>query len=190
MGVLTKYTIGGYIVERQVGGGDQPFRGRAGLNMGIGRLSIAVVGSAGRRAVGAVTAAFVLLCSVYCACGGLPAVPGLLSREAEQRSAAACSAHCHDQGGAPAEPSEHGGIPRGEQSGHTGCGHCNPVLSVLESSGGSATVHSPEWAPAWFPLPGSRVELRSVVSAPSADGDLPPPRSAPTLLSLHCALNT
>ena len=158
--------------------------------MRTGLLSIAVVGNAGRRVVGAVTAAFVLLCSVYCACGGPPALPGRLAHGAKPAAAASCSAHCHDQERTPAEQSEHGGKPRGEQPGHTGCGHCNPALSIIESSSASAASYSPEWAPAWFPLPASRVEILTVVSAPSADGDLPPPTSAPTLLNLHCALNT
>ena len=190
MGVLTKNTIGGYSVKRQVRGRDQASRGRAGLNMVIGRLSIAVVGSTGRRAVGGVTAAFMLLCSVYCACGGLPALPVLLTSEAEPGTSAPCSAHCHDHARTAPEQSEHGGTPRGEQPGHSGCGHCNPVLSILESSSGSAALHTLESAPAWFPLPVSTVEVHSVRSPPSVHGDLPPPASPPTLLSLHCALNT
>lgn len=152
------------------------------LNMAIGRLNIAVVGSASRRVVGVVggvTAAFMLLCSVHCACGGLPALPGPLTSKAEPGTSASCSTHCHDHARTTTEQSEHGGPPRGEEPGHSGCGHCNPVLSILESSNGSATLHTLELAPAWYPLPGSAIEVHSVRSPPSVHGDLPPPTSPP-----------
>ena len=138
------------------------------------------------------TAAFVLLCSVYCACGGVvPAGHGPVPGRTERQTAAACTAHCHghDHGRTPAQ-SEPDGPPGSGHSGHAGCGHCNPVLSILELSSGLSTPHAPAWAAAVLLVPCPAVEMQSIRPAYSINQDLPPPTSAPTLLSLHCALNT
>lgn len=136
------------------------------------------------------TAAFVLLCSVYCACGGVVSAGlGPVAGQPERQAAAGCTAHCHDHGGTPG-PSEHDGAPDRGQSGHAGCGHCNPVLSVIEPTSDPVAVHAPAWAAPALLVPGSPVQAQLIRLALAANQDLPPPTSAPTLLSLHCALNT
>ena len=135
------------------------------------------------------TAAFVLLCSVYCACGGVaPPRLGHSAGQPERQAPADCTTHCHNHGEAPA-PSDHDGTPGSGQSGHTGCAHCHPVLSILESSGGPSTLHALIWSATVLLAPSPPVEVRANILALVVNQDLPPPASAPTLLSLHCALN-
>lgn len=152
-------------------------------------LSIALVGQTGRRGVAGLTAAFMLLCNLYCACGGTLPGSSTACHDAAQSASAPCSAHCDEHAPdsrGPSEPEE----PKGAPPGHTGCAHCNPLVSLSETSASKAALHSLEWDTAFLPLVTSLSGPYFFGPSASPSGNLLPSVPAATLLSLHCALNT
>jgi hypothetical protein len=131
-----------------------------------------------RQLVGVVTAAFVLLAGVYCACAqvaqtvaGADAVP-------------ACHAH---RAGNKAAGRDHSPAPNRELP----CQHCKRLVSVTSAAANDAgTLHPVPWpwaVPATSGVaPAVAVAWHDVALAL----DLPPPQPGRSLLSLHCALNT
>lgn len=158
-----------------------------------------------RKLLASVTAAAVLLCSVLCACGGsLPhfdvkAVATLPAATVERQEH---KHHCHGHGtegqaghgkeeGKEEAPSEDAGQkPEPCHDGAHPCSHCESAAIVSEAGKHMADRNPPSqfdgtFLPAAFAVP-------AFVSSPvrwPGPGDLSPPPT-PTLLSLHCALNT
>ena len=138
------------------------------------------------RQVGVVlTAAFVLLSHVYCACGG--AARGVAGAGA---SDVASLPPCHRHAAATDQQGKHGPAPA-DRGGHSSCPHCKP-LTVADGAGqkvANGLTPAPWLAPicSWSPL-----ALTSPTAARPAfaAADLPPPPQCSTLLGLHCALNT
>jgi hypothetical protein len=157
------------------------------------RLSIGVVKQVGRQVVGSVTAACVLLCSIYCACGaaGAAATDDCHVSAAETPRS---QHHCHGHPSSPVEASHSGSEgkapePGGKQDSGAGCGHCEPTLAKVEqkaSTPGFFGTFSVDLAPCAI----ATLSDQTVSHLPPCSGDLPPPLLQPTLLSLHCALNT
>ena len=141
------------------------------------------------RVVAGVTAALVLLCNIYCACGGAVSGGSTPCHDVAAAAPASCGAHCHEpspDAPGPSETQQPGGAP----AGHTGCGHCDPVLSVSEQSTTKAKLDPVEWDAAFLPLFIPSAEAPSADLPATASGKLLPLVPAATLLSLHCALNT
>jgi hypothetical protein len=132
-----------------------------------------------------VTAAFVLLCHVYCACGAAHALVARAATSAEESSALP-PCHRHHGGGKsesgkPAAPGHDGGS----------CQHCRP--SVATAGTGNVTIttqlNPSQVPPTPFVVP---VAYADVLIRRHSTGfsDLPPPQLGQTLLGLHCALNS
>ena len=149
-----------------------------------------------RRIVGVITAAGVLLCSIYCACGdaahhSLNAAEAHLaaSGHSEQRHR-----HCHAHPAAAAlrhGVAGHDGAPTPcrHPDGGNGCGHCDASLGRAEQASPALVAHA--LVPSGF-APWAVATLREQMAShlPACSGDLPPPPGQPTLLNLHCTLNT
>jgi hypothetical protein len=139
-----------------------------------------------RRQVGVVlTAAFVLLSHVYCACGGAARVAATAGA-----SEAASLPPCHRHAAATDQRGKHGPAPA-DRGSHSSCPHCKP-LTVADGAGQKvADGLKPALWLAPF-CPSSTVALTSPTAARPAftAADLPPPSPRSTLLGLHCALNT
>jgi hypothetical protein len=143
--------------------------------------------------VGSATAAFVLLCSIYCACGDTGSA-ATASCHVSEAARAPQRAHCHGDAdptcSGPHDPHSPGRPDR--QNGHHdsgGCGHCKRTLTTADS----AKAHlAPLFACAFTPLTACVIPLHEQAAphTPTCSGDLPPPQGPATLLGLHCALNT
>lgn len=155
-------------------------------------LSICNVLIVPRQIVGAVTALGVLLCSIACACDSMAAPPGGDHHNEQLPAIPSCHGH---HSSAPTEP-EHGGHsdkpdPCKEKGGDHSCQHCQSTASPQLGDGKSAVQLTPfthlvgvsELGPV-HSLSVSLLSTRWEIA-----GDLSPPL-APTLLRLHCALNT
>jgi hypothetical protein len=147
----------------------------------------------GRRIIGSMTSAFVLLCSIYCACGDAGSA-GTSSCHVSAAAEAAPSkpppCHGHADATCPSGRDERGEDRSHERhQGEGGCGHCQPTLTSVESS--KAPARSPPTALAielvTFAVP--PLQEQTTLHTPTCSGDLPPPQGRPSLLSLHCALN-
>lgn len=144
--------------------------------------------------VASLTAAFVLMCSIYCACGDASSAADASCHTA-QAAEAQQQPHCH--GHAASVPAGHaaqgGGNQRDSNPHHGdegGCGHCKRTVTTINS----VKAHSgllPDVAS--FDVVAVCVVLaqgQTALHIPACSGDLPPPQGLATLLSLHCALNT
>jgi hypothetical protein len=159
-----------------------------------------------RQMISSLTAAFVLLCNIYCACGGSVAsschspaesktVAGQ-ARDAAQGPRSQCHHRDHADAGSQSQREEHtppqSHPPQRDGKHHQGdhtCPHCTPAMMAQAADSkrtaeltqvSSLIAISPAWA-CWFC---DRVPAWK----PAIAGDLPPPAGSPTLLSLHCAL--
>ena len=141
-----------------------------------------------RQTVGLVTAAFVLLCHVYCACGGPHASAVATTARADATSGMpSCHAHHGGKGpsknGKPAAPGHRSEAP---------CEHCKPAQTADSGDAKNpsalkpSVVPSPPFAP-WAWTDGL---APATAGLPAILVGLPPPQPANTLLRLHCALNT
>ena len=158
-----------------------------------GSLSIGVVQQIGRRIVGSLTAACVLLCSIWCACGDADAA-ATDKGHVSARETPTSQHHCHGRPGSAGEGNRNDSDRKapesgGKQRGNGGCGHCEPTLAKAEQK-----ASTPGW-PRAFSVDLVQCAIatlcgQTVSHLPSWSGDLPPPLPQPTLLSLHCALNT
>ena len=129
--------------------------------------------------------AVVLLCSVYCACGGQLALPD--RHAAAEPTVPAAHPHCSRHQG---EPGRHEPRPSGHhESEHSGCGHCGSTVAVPPTKAGGidppATVLLDVAALALAPL-GDSTSLAVIPGL--RPGDLPPRVCDASLLGLHCAL--
>ena len=161
------------------------------LNSGTPCLPCRIVTLLHRQIVGAVTAVAVLLCGVVCACGAsaphshaIAAPPDAADRLPPCHRHRATTSH-NPGAGQPTKTNP----CKGKGSDHS-CPHCQPGTSPQVSSGNNT--------PDLTPL-GHFIEVVQPVSAAvhtgawqsqrAAAGKISPPL-APTLLRLHCALNT
>lgn len=145
-----------------------------------------------RRIIASVTAAFVLLCGVYCSCGELPAA-GRAGCHQAAREAAPEGLPCHssvpragtlNEAGDSNEP-----IPSPQPSGDA-CGHCHPLAAAIEPARSVAAAYVVVSFDS-IPMPDFSLVCDPPRPRPRfCGGDLPPPVQSPTLLSLRCALNT
>jgi hypothetical protein len=130
--------------------------------------------------VACVTAAFVLLFNVYCAC------------------AHSAAAGPHDDGGGNDLPPCHAHRAAGTHgtpsqsptpTGKLPCQHCK---SAFASETAKQAAPLQPFLPAWgvATTPAEVVQLAAASHDVALALDLPPPRPAASLLSLHCALNT
>ena len=127
--------------------------------------------------------AVVLLCSVYCACGGQLSLPGRHAAAAQQTPAAHphCSKHQGAKGHHVPRPAEHDG------SEHPGCGHCGSTVAVAPTKvGGGDPPAAVPFDIAALALAPFRDSTSWIVPRPP--GDLPPRVCDASLLGLHCAL--
>lgn len=139
--------------------------------------------------VAGVTAAFVLLCSVYCACDAGAAGAAPACHVALQAAADADVPPCHGSGGAPAGGHER---PSPLPLHHEGqeCRHCQPAVTGVEAGKGSTELALSPTALPLIAVPAFILPPETPRHLSVALGDLPPPNQQSTLLGLHCALNT
>ena len=159
--------------------------------MRMRRNSISTVPHVARRATGGVTAAFMLLCSLYCACAG--AASSSSCHRVEQLTAGTCASHCptrDDSTPADAPAPKPAGAPLGDPPQHAGCTHCHLLAATAGTTNETAASHGFDGPAAACPLPTSLAGGVATAAGFSVRGDLPPPVTPHTLLSLHCALNT
>jgi hypothetical protein len=145
----------------------------------------------GRQVVGTVTGLAVLLCSIACACGSMAAP----SRDADDEQAPAetsCHGHhaespAHGESKKP-DPCKKEGKKEGED--HS-CQHCQPNTSPQLGEGKLAVQLTPfaHLVGVLNTAPFDSQQFLLISTPWSIVGDLSPPL-APTLLRLHCALNT
>ena len=133
------------------------------------------------------TAAFVLLFNVYCACGGAGAHDGGSCRVTVQLVEEKPVGHCHGHAAGADGSGESDQDPRHHESG--GCRHCHAAPRSIERNETGQGL-SPGVALDFQPLPAAWMPTRAAAPGLIFAVDLPPPQGAPTLLSLHCALNT
>jgi hypothetical protein len=153
-----------------------------------------------RQFVAILTAASVLLCGIVCACGSsLPdfgggAVGVATSPVAATRSSSH-STHCHGHrdSGPGSQDADHGRTPqpsKGKGGDHS-CSHCQSAVTATIEKATSTADLSPLLHPADILLPAlffTPAVTAGLVRWPAVGDPSPPPD--PTLLSLHCALNT
>ena len=130
--------------------------------------------------------AVVLLCSVYCACGGQVNLTEHRAIAVHKNEAAHphCSKHRGEQGRHEPQPSEHG------ESDHPGCGHCGSTVAVPPTKGGG--VDPPDavsFGIAALALT-SAADSTSLAVSGLRQRDLPPRVCDASLLGLHCALTS
>jgi hypothetical protein len=150
-----------------------------------------------RQIVAAVTAASVLLCGIVCACGGsLPAMrdPSVAASAAAARPAehGEHDAHCHGHHDDDRDSQDpHGQKPEPCHGGDHSCSHCQSAVNAVPDAGKNTADLNPLTYPAGLVLPAVFAMPCAAVGQIrwTAVGDLSPP-PAPTLLRLHCALNT
>jgi hypothetical protein len=129
----------------------------------------------------------VLVCGVHCACGSdRPAVV-----TAVQLSPAP---HCHGHQG-EAEDRDSDEHSNSEPCHHHGdsstCDHCHTaVTAVSEVKNVTPVSMGQEWVGAFALVHFIQPLHPLLLDRSFSYGGLPPPSSAPTLLSLHCALTT
>jgi hypothetical protein len=133
-----------------------------------------------------VTAAFVLLCHVYCACG---AARASVAAPAASTVEAAAQPPCHRHHGVG------GNSDRGNplRSGHDGgsCQHCKPSAAVGIDRAKPGSHLAPAELLSASSIPPILFTATPVAHRNSAPFfELPPPQQGRTLLRLHCALNT
>ena len=127
-----------------------------------------------RQFVAAVTAVIMFLAAINCACRSAHAAP-----TTAQANARPCHAHRAARQPAPC----HGGAPRDTST----CQHCQGSLAINGDLGKAidATIHLLA-----APTPLTATILAPTAIDPSTPLSFAPLTPAPTLLSLHCALNT
>jgi hypothetical protein len=122
----------------------------------------------------------VLLFNVYCACAhsAAPATPGHATADEMPPCHAHRAAGTHGAPGDPPGPA--GKLP---------CQHCKSAFAS------DTAKHVPSLQPFFLACDVATASTEVVTAAAASHDaalalDLPPPRPAPSLLSLHCALNT
>lgn len=166
-------------------------------------LTITEVNLITRQIVATVTAASVLLCGVICACASsMPgisrqlAVASTTSSPLDRATQPSCHGH-HDVEKSLAHHDKHQ-VPQnghGKKSepcheGDTSCSHCQSAVSVVSENGRNTTDLNPLSGLAQFTLP-LMIAVPAAIANPVRCANLgdPSPPAAPTLLTLHCALN-
>jgi hypothetical protein len=101
--------------------------------------------------------------------------------------------HCHGHAGeADDHTNEHSNSDPCHHHGDGGtCDHCHAAVATVSEVKNASLVSSSHELVATFALvPFSQPLHPSLLDRSFSYGGLPPPGSAPTLLSLHCALTT
>lgn len=166
-----------------------------------------------RQVVACLTAAFVLFFNVYCACGGhssggdspagrchahdakaAPPKPHCVTHHCAAKATGqdlAPHPGCHGGGndGGPSEP-----IPgsHGHGGGGGGCQHCQPTgttVGEVQRLDDFTPYSSAAACPPSSSVDPAQQDHPALQPARFGD-DLPAPTAGPTLLSLHCALNS
>jgi hypothetical protein len=150
---------------------------------------------AARQFVATATAASVLLCSIVCACGSpLPDAHAVAAAQPAARPAGQHphEARCH---GHPVNDADsdgsHGGRPEPCHDGGHSCPHCQSRVTAASEDGRITAGLDPLGHPLATILP-AVFTTPADVHCPTRRTTLgdPSPPPAPTLLRLHCALNT
>lgn len=162
-----------------------------------------------RSLVGLLTAASVLLCNIYCACGSFGN-----DSAAEQRQLATTSVPAKKKSHCPAPsqafpshqslPVKNQHAPEGRESGdgtadysppcsehpnnrNDACEHCQPIVIAPGAPSFTASSYFLDLVPIALPEIAGDVVARPSASWVHLHGDLSPPACS-TLLGLHCAL--
>ena len=158
--------------------------------MAASGLSIVMMRQVARRMVAGVTAAFVLLCSVYCGCDAGGANPTLACHMAQLGPGAANVPPCH-RADSPSSGEHEPQSPLPLHHEGKECRHCQPAATGAEPAKASTHLTQSAAPLALAALPAFiRPHDQAPPHLPVVHGDLPPPNQQSTLLSLHCALTT
>jgi len=141
------------------------------------------VGVIARQVVGSVTTLSVLLCTVFCACASADP-PHVNPRQHEGKNHS-----CHGHGDAEHHDQERKESDPSKDTDHS-CQHCQPNITARLSNVKSVKDFTPFTnLLGMHHLAVTHAVVTDVETHWSILGDLSPP-PAPTLLRLHCALNT
>lgn len=147
-----------------------------------------------QQLVGGVTAAFVLLCHVYCACGGSPEAAfrsGAAGQTVKQPVAQPAESHAHCHGHRGHEKAEQPEENPCKSEDDPTCRHCKQIVAAEFGGNASAPLGPSDGLAIFLP---SSPPLR-IIASPFEQlrlnaGNHLPPISCCSLLRLHCALNT
>ena len=140
-----------------------------------------------RRIVASVTAALVFITTINCVCQGALLPRADSDCQHEKLAAKPCCEHEHEHHHHDGPPCKHDG----SQDHDPVCIHCQGTV-VTEAPAPPSFVHAFALS---FDLPACGFDILTPLTdlrlhAHYFAGDLPPPLTSPTLLSLGCALNT